>query len=96
MQAVFDGPMGAQGVLDAFGRDRCAHDVVAGFDGGALGAFAHRLDLADGGQARPFMVLLQPCHLVADRGAARHDAPGSLNPPPQTDARPSPANKRFS
>ena len=75
VQAVFDGPMGAHGVLEAFGRERRAHDVVAGFGCRASGGFAPRLDLAEGGQPRPVMALPQPCDLVADSGAARLDAP---------------------
>ncbi len=61
MQAVFDGPMGAHAVLEAFGRERRAHDVEAGLGFRLPGGFAPQLDLAEGGQARSIMVLLQPC-----------------------------------
>ena len=67
--------MGARGVLEALGRERRAHEVVAGFGLRALCGFAPRLDLADGGQARPIVALAQPCDVVAERGAARLDAP---------------------
>ena len=75
MQAVLDGPMGAHDLLEAFGRERRAHDVVAGFGCCAPGGVAPHLDLAEGGQTRPVMALPQPCDLTADSGAARLDAP---------------------
>ncbi len=55
VEAVFDGPMGAHDMLEAVGRERGAHDAVAGFGFGLPWGFARCLDLAEGGQAGPAM-----------------------------------------
>ena len=72
VQAVFDDPMDAHGVLEVLGRKRRVCDVVVvGFGFRAFSGYAFRLDLADRGQSWR----AQPCNLVADRGAAGLDAP---------------------
>src|SRR3954469_8633230 len=60
MQVVFDRPMGPRCVPESFRRQRRAQQVI-GRLGGDLGCrFTGAGDLADSGEARPLMKLLQP------------------------------------
>ncbi len=75
--AVCEGPLGARGGRAARGGARRAHAGGAGVGCRALCGCASGRDLAAGGPPRPGVARAQPGELVATRGAARRDAPGS-------------------
>ncbi len=71
VQAVLDGPMHPHDSVEPVRAERRAEQVVAGLDGGLAPAnLAAGGDLAEGREAGPSMVLLQPGNIVADAGVA--------------------------
>jgi hypothetical protein len=74
VQLIFNAPMLADHVVEALGGQRCAEQVIGRLSGGLGRGFADAGDLADGGQARPMVDLLQPVDLARDQGRAGFDA----------------------
>jgi len=62
--------MRANDLVEAFGRQRRAEQIIGGFGGCLAGGFANAFDLANGGQARPLMVFDQPGDIGRDHGCA--------------------------
>ncbi len=53
MQAIFDAPVRADDIVESFGRQWRAEQIVGGLGRRLAGGFAEALDLADRDQARP-------------------------------------------
>ena len=60
MEAVLDAPVLTGDFAEAFGAQRRAEQVVSRLGGDFVTALAGPQDLADGRQARPGMLLLEP------------------------------------
>ncbi len=79
VEAVFDAPMGAGGLVQALGREGFGEQIVGGLGGRRVGVraleFARAANCADGFQAGPVMAVLQPTDIVGDDGASGLDAP---------------------
>ncbi len=60
MEAVFDPPMASGGLVEALGGQLGAEQIEHGLAGGLVADLTAALDLADGRQARPAMLVLQP------------------------------------
>ncbi len=79
VEAVFDAPMGAGGLVQALGREGFGEQIVGGLGGRRVGVraleFARAANCADGFQAGPVMDVLQPTDIVGDDGASGLDAP---------------------
>ncbi len=74
VQPIFDTPMRANDLVEAFGRQDGAEQIIGGLGCCLAGDFADALDLADSGQAGPLMVFDQPRDVSRDRGGAGFDA----------------------
>src|SRR5271166_1102343 len=74
VQLVLHTPMRAHDLVEAFRRECRAEQVIGRLGGGLVGGLANADDLADGREAGPFMMLLQPADVGADRRRAGLDA----------------------
>ena len=66
--------MRANDLVEAFGRQWRAEQIIGGLGGCLAGGVANAFDLADGGQPRPLMVFDQPRDIGRDRSCAGFDA----------------------
>ena len=74
MQPVFDAPVGSDDLVEAFGRQRRAQQIIGDLYRCFSCRFADALDLADGRQTRPLMVFDQPSQISRNCRRARLDA----------------------
>jgi len=74
VQPVFDPPVLADDLVEAFAGQCCAEQIIGGFGGGFGGGFADADHLADGAEAGPVMILLQPTDIGRDGSGTRLDA----------------------
>src|SRR5271166_184840 len=70
----FSTPQCAHDLVEAFRRECRAEQVIGRLGGGLVGGLANADDLADGREAGPFMMLLQPADVGGDRRRAGLDA----------------------
>jgi hypothetical protein len=74
VQRVLDTPVCAGDLVEVLGRERRAQQVIGCFGRGLGAGLAHAGQLADGGEAGPVVVLLQPVDVSRQRRRARFDA----------------------
>ena len=70
MQAVFDAPMGAHDLAEPCRRESRTEKIICGLAADRAVDLAPARDLADGGEARPPVLLLQPADLGRDESLA--------------------------
>jgi len=73
MELVLDAPVAADGGVEALGRERRAEQVIAGVRAGSAIDLAARGDLADGREARPVVILLEPGDVGRQAGGSDLD-----------------------
>ena len=74
VEGVFDPPMMSGDLVETFGGKLRAEEIVYALAGGLVADLTAALDLADGRQAWPVVLVLEPSDIARERGATDLDA----------------------
>src|SRR5215813_14995047 len=74
VEAILDAPVRAYDLAEPLRRHLCTQQVIGGLCAGCIGCLANPNNLADCGETRPVMRLLEPGNIAREHGRACLDA----------------------